>query len=145
MKLPFSLPTDTFYGALTFLGLAAVIYSFMVPTSQFDEYKKLQRDAEEEQAVLSIEQRYFEKTEKHLNEAGLNDAQTIERLLTQEKDLAIRAAKLETTWLRVGDMKKNWEKSRLWARLVGTGGIVTTITGFALWRRRELANTKKTD
>jgi IS1 family transposase len=137
MKLPFVIPSTTFYSALTYLGLAAVIYAVIVPTDQFDLYKTMLRDIEEERAVLAVEQDYLAKAYEKFGD-GLVSDELAERLLEQEKQLAIRGAKLEINERRVQDIYRNWEKSRLWSWTVGLAGILATFTGFYLWRRREL-------
>lgn len=136
MKLPFAIPSETFYGALTYLGLAAVIYAVIVPTDLFDTYKKLQRDIEEEQAVLAVEQKYLQQERGYLGNQVSNPG-IVERLIAQEKELAIRAAKLDINVRRVADLRKAWNKARLSSLLIGLGGIAATVTGFTLWRRRE--------
>jgi hypothetical protein len=136
MKLPFAIPSETFYGALTYLGLAAVIYAFLVPTDLYDAYKKLLRDVEEEQAVLAVDRKYLRQERDALSEQVSNPG-TMERLIMQEKELAIREARLEIGQRRVADLRKAWNKSRITSLLTGLGGIAATVTGFTLWRRRE--------
>lgn len=141
MKLPFAIPSETFYGALTYLGLAAIIYAFLVPTDLYDSYKKLLRDVEEEQAVLAVEQKYLQQERQRLGERAAEEA--IQRLIAQEKELAVHEARLEVSKRRVTDLRKAWEKSRLTAWLTGLGGIAATVTGFTLWRRREKHKAQK--
>lgn len=138
MKLPFAIPSETFYGALTYLGLAAVIYAFLVPTDLYDTYKKSQRDAEEEQAVLAVEQRYLQQERQRLGDRAA--AEAMQRLIAQEKELAVREARLQIDQRRVADLRKTWNKARLASWVTGAGGIAATVIGFTLWRRRE--NTK---
>jgi hypothetical protein len=135
MKLPFAIPSETFYGALTYLGLAAVIYAFLVPTDLYDSYKKLYRDVEEEQAVLAVEQQYLQQERQRLGDRV--STEVTERLIAREKELAIREARLEINQRRVADLRKAWHKSRLASWLTGLGGIAAAVTGFTLWRRRE--------
>ena len=142
MKLPFAVPSETFYGALTYLGIAAVIYAVVVPTDQYDTYQHELRDLEEEKAVLSVELEYLQKHKDRLDNAE-RAPETWHAMLEAEKQLAIRKVKLSVSERRVDDSKRNWEKSRIWSLIVGGGGVIISLVGFSLWRRRELNKDKQ--
>ena len=111
MKLPFAIPSETFYGALTYLGLPAIIYAFLVPTDLYDSYKKLYRDVEVEQAVLAVDQRYLQQERQRLGDRV--STEVAKQLIGQEKELAIREAKREINQRRVADLRKTGDAGEI--------------------------------